>query len=353
MPDRRIALALAAAVFALSAAAFAAQEPPRPSGLVEEIDVARLLVEARVFDARGEVVRGLKARDFVVRVDGRPAEILDADWTDGAAPFEPLAVGVADKGQNAADALGPRAGRLVVLFFQRRINITREAGLMRLAHLAQRYVDGLAPTDRVAVVVYDSRLSLLEDFTSDHARVKKTIHDAVLPFERRAAGPGGPEPSLAAHWDEERAAQAGTCEAGLLAVARGLEEIGGPKTLLFFGWGLGRYTANGTIDQPEFADARRTLVAAHAAVSVVDYREAETHSLEAPMRALAAETGGAYVKTDISTDKALERAFATASGHYLLTLRKPPLGSGVHRIEAELTAPKGRTVYTRGFYRSE
>ena len=53
---------------------------------IERVDVARVLVDARVVDNTGGALLGLEPADFVVRIDGQPARVESVLWAGGAAP---------------------------------------------------------------------------------------------------------------------------------------------------------------------------------------------------------------------------------------------------------------------------
>lgn len=337
-----------------AAGGFSAAQETRDSGLVEKVEVARLLVEARVLDAQGRAVEGLGPADFRVFVDGEPADLISAEWTTGALEEgEALAARVVDPAKPGAPvaAPAPAAGRLIVLFFQRRISIARDAGPLRMTHYAARFVEQLEPNDLVALVSHDSRLNVHFDFTKDHAAIARELRERILSFDRPPDFPAPQaEPSLAAHLDARAAAESATPEAALEALAKGLAGVPGSKTMVFLGWGLGRQTADGVTTNGEFTAARRALIRSRTTVTALDITDTDWQSLEAPMRSMAADTGGAFAKTNDFPLAAVRRAAATISGHYLLQIRKPARPRGSHSLEVALVKPRGRTVLTRGFY---
>jgi len=76
---RRSRIAVVAAV-AASIAGVGAQQPPR---FGERVEVARLIVDARVLDDRGNPIAGLTADDFKVSIDGKAARVETATWVGG------------------------------------------------------------------------------------------------------------------------------------------------------------------------------------------------------------------------------------------------------------------------------
>jgi hypothetical protein len=82
----------------------------------ERVDVARVLIDARVVDGHGRPCRGLNAADFSVEIDGKPALLQSATWIGLSAPQD------TDRADEDAAAVhqagvGP-AGRRIVFFVQ-------------------------------------------------------------------------------------------------------------------------------------------------------------------------------------------------------------------------------------------
>ena len=59
--------------------------PAQQPRFKERVDVARLMIDVRVVDSGGNAVVGLRAAEFAVRIDGRPAHVESALWETGAA----------------------------------------------------------------------------------------------------------------------------------------------------------------------------------------------------------------------------------------------------------------------------
>src|SRR5262249_5102890 len=127
-----------------------------------------------------------------------------------------------------------------------------------------KFLDDLLPTDRVAVVSYDSHLKLRQDFTNDHERIRDALFDAIRTGEPAAISTAY-FPSIAEHFDYAAAKDASTPERGLFVLARALAPIPGGKTMLFFGWGLstvGGIRGPNPTEQRDYGNAMRALAAA-------------------------------------------------------------------------------------------
>src|ERR1043166_1235500 len=85
----------------------------------EQITVERVIVDARVTDGNGNAIRDLKASDFRVRIDGKPAVVESADWiADTAAQREIDETLAPETTSTPAPASAPQSrGRPLLLFF--------------------------------------------------------------------------------------------------------------------------------------------------------------------------------------------------------------------------------------------
>ena len=338
-------------LFGLAAAApAAAQIPGRPGSFREEARVERVIVDAYVTDRYGDPIPDLTPSDFHLRVDGRPVPLESADWVPADSPELPVAEARAAAPLSGPITLAP-PGRLIVFFFQTGFIPSRLAGLVRMSLQAGRFLDTLLPTDRVAVVSYDSHLKLRQDFTGDHQKIRDALYDSI-----RTGDQGVIEdrtfPSISDHFDYAAAKDAATPERGLFVLARALAPIPGGKTMLFFGWGLG--TVGGVsgpnlTERRDFGNALRALAAARTNIFTLDVTDADYHTLEAHLQTISELTGGTYQKTHLFPSLAMDRVRRAISGRYVLVFKKPEGRRGEHTIEVKLAARKGE-VNARQYY---
>jgi VWFA-related protein len=327
---------LAALAWAVSAVPASPQEPaPRVPG----VSTARVLIEARVLDGSGRPLLGLAPSDFRLEVDGRATPLESAVWVADAPE--------AHAAPPAADAPFRSEGRLVVLLFQKDFAASRLRGLLGGLGQAKDLVAPLGPRDRVAVLTYDSHLRLHLDFTADREVVRRAIDESLLQWPKPLAP--GPAPSLAAHLDPARALAAASPEQALLALAEALSPLPGTKTVLLFGWGLGRLIGGSVVLDADYGRARQALDRARATVFCLDVTDADWHSLETGLRQVAADTGGQYFKVHETAAAALRQVGAALAGHYLLAFEPPAGPRGEHRVSLSL-ARRGGTVLARGAY---
>jgi VWFA-related protein len=250
--------------------------------------------------------------------------------------------------QAGSPAASASTGRLLVLLFQKDFEGSRLRGLLRAIGQAKELIAPLSPRDRVAVLTFDSHLRLHLDFTPDMDAVRRVLDESVL---LRWPGPiePSPPPSLAAHLDDGEAREAASPEQALLALGRALEDLPGAKTVLLFGYGLGRMIGGTVQVDPDYRAARAALDRASAAVFCLDVTQADWHSLEVGLRQVAEDTGGQYFKVHEYAASALSRVAAALAGRYVLTFERPETRRGEHRVRLSLARRRG-TVLTRTRY---
>lgn len=328
--------------FALAFALFASLPRQEPR-FAEKIEVARVVLDARVVDARGRPIPDLGPEDFRLKVDGRVVSVESAAWVAEAPPASPAAASAP-----APSAVSAPRGRLIVLLFQRDIGDRRVKGVMRMKTRAAAFLKTLGDQDRVAVLLFDSHLRVFLDFTEDKGRVANVLERRLL-HEWPAPVEAGPFPSLLEHLDRDAARHATSPETALLVVARALEPLPGAKSVLFFGWGLGRLTSGQVVLEPDYEPAREMLARARAAVFALDVSDADYHTLEVALEKVAEDTGGLYMKTHDFPHQAMALVEGALNGHYVLSFQTPAGKRREHTVSIELVGRKG-TVLTRNTY---
>ena len=342
-----------------AAASVLAQEPDRSGAVKEEARVERVVVDAHVVDSRGDPIPGLTPASFRVKVDGRVVPLEAADWVPADEPeipqidaAEPAEVGsVSDLPPLPGARRAYPSGRLLIFLFQTNWEGTRLTGLMRMAIQARHFLDTLLPTDRVAVLSFDSHLKLRQDFTSDREKLEDAI-DRAIRFGEPAEDIKLEFPSLARHFDFRAARRAVTPEKALAIISRAAAPIPGGKSMLFFGWGLGTIGGAGgpnPRDVRDYRDALPALSKARINIFTLDVTDADYHSLETSLERISDLTGGSYQKTHLFAGLAMERVRKAISGRYVLVFRKPEGSSGTHSIDVSLVGVKGQ-VFAREYY---
>lgn len=319
----------------------------------DEITVERVIIDARVTNGQGEPILGLTSADFRVRIDGKPARIESVVWV----PETEAARAIADLDRPPAvvnettDIPAPR-GRLLVFFFQTDIakHPSRVRGQMKIIEHADALIDSLEPEDRVAVLQFDSHLKFRLDFTGEKARLQGAVRDTLLANEPNVP-PVVPMPSLARRLSRDDMMNAATIEESLIVLANALRPIPGPKSVILFGWGLGRMTSSGVTFSRDYSIARRALESSRATVFSLDITDADYHTLEAGLQKVSGDTGGFYAKTHMFPKLAFDRLKSTLAGHYELEVRKPAKSRpGVHTIDVLVPKRRGANILARASY---
>lgn len=341
--SRRSLVATVAIATLIVSSGIGAQQPPRFS---ERVDVARMIVDARVLDDRGNPVLGLTADDFKVSIDGKTARVETATWVGGrdtdldAAPREwtPL--------WGAGAPSGP--GRLIVFLFQKDLEPSRILGLMRMLLKSRKFLETLTPNDRVAILSFDSHLKIWTDFTSDRESLDRVLAHLLL-FERPPTVQASSRPSLVERLDPDRGRRTYGIERALELIGEALEPLPGSKSLVLIGYGFGRFSQSGVTMENDYGPARHALVASRTSVFSLDVTEADYHSLEAGLQLISEQTGGFYARTHVFPDAALRRLSGALVGYYVLFVEKPESRRAMHDIELKLTRRKGRVLATSSY----
>ncbi len=313
------------------------------------VEVRRLFSDVRVVTHDGEPILGLAPEDFVVSVDGQRVEVEAADWIpDGVIIESMVDSGVAD------DPIKPTAPvkrqprkRLIVMLFQKDFQLARLRGFFRVSDPATEFAKGLGDDDLVAVAVFGSHLQLHCDFTTQRYGLEDVLSVPEI-FSDKNAQKTIPGYSLADHLDLDRARRADNLSEALDVLGDALGVMDGPKTIVLFGWGIGRFMGKmGVIAMDrEYEDALRKLNEAQVTVFALDITDADYHSLEEGLMKLTQDTGGLYIKTHLFPETAIRKLSRMLTGHYQLMLVPPPDVEDWYKIRVRVRKT-GAEVYVR------
>jgi VWFA-related protein len=317
------------------------EDPPREA-FDDSITVALETVIVRVVDNAGRPILGLSPEDFRVMVRGKEVPVLSVDWISSEGAAEPHAELLPVEERAAPDPV--QTGKLVVFFVQADLNPTRISGQMRMRPYTRELLASLHPSDRVAVVSYDSHLKLWLDFTEDREAVHEAVDRAVIFTPQPAVAPGGP-PSLAGSFDFGEARRVASPERALEMTAQALAGLPGEKTMIYLGWGLGRFGTGGVRMTPDYKPAVKALSAARVSVFVLDVTSADYHSLEVGLQSVAEATGGTYARTFRLPGVATDRIAGAISGWYVLSFDRSLLEDvQLGRVKFELRGRRGEVL---------
>ncbi len=306
---------------------FFLQLTPPPPPFTERVEVRQVVLQVRVLARDGSPILGLGKENFRVLVDEQEVQPASAEW---------VSTGLGDA---AVEHPLPRP-RLLAILVQRDLQPARARGLMAFKNYAAQLVEALPASDWVALMLQDSRLHLVQDFTRQHGKVAQLLrHELFRAPPAEGADPDAPR--LQPFLPEDQLRLVATREQGLLLVAQALSRLGGDKTLLLLGWGLGRLSYPSVYLPAEYGLATRLLAGAQVQVLALDITQADWHTLELGLVQAAEDTGGIYAKTHLFPQQAVRRVLGALAGYYELSFPRPPLPEGVHRVEVRLVGARG------------
>lgn len=383
-------------------------QPSSPSGQpVFRAGVEILTVDATVVDRDGRQVIDLTANEFVVEVDGDPRPVVSAEYVKlvddtprpiGAPPPKPPTPSP-DEAFFSTNRRTLAPGRSILLLVdQGNIRVGEGRLMMRSA---VKFVDGLSPSDRVAMVAIPS--GALVDFTTEHERVREallatvglaspyrgryhiSLTEAIVTVEhsdpvlrnqlmlRECGGAVGAVEITRCEVDVEHEAgeivnqqrqQTSASLRAMRATLGSLAAMEGPKSVILISEGLVLEGLGGEVDEIAAiaADVRASLDVMLLDVPAVDVadrlrpttpqqdRERQVTGLES----LAGLARGGLHRIISTGDNAFARVMRSIAGHYLIGVEAggKDRDGRRHRIQVK-TNRRGVTVLSRrGFLAS-
>ena len=362
---RSISSPLAASLLALAGlAASASEQPPATESYSEQVNVSEVLLDVIVTDSQGNVIVGLTPQDFKITEDGKPVELTGATFYSSRRFLggeQELA-----KASGAIDTV-PKS-RYFILFFeeQQRANADNPGlGLIQRQLEAVRESKKWVQHDKqlddfVAVVSYDTKLKLHQDFTQDARAVLAGIDSAAKGADpgsnwpSRQAKPG--EISLRAGLPTGRELDKKTTRLydALSVLADASKGIVGRKNVIFFGMGFGDLNSFG-LYQPDpryYPPMIQSLNSANVAVYTLDIVPNNVeYQLSNSLHQLASETGGRFFDNFTSFLTPLQQIGSENSGYYLLAYRSahPSSAKGYQRVKIESKNPEFQVRSREGY----
>ena len=326
-------------------------QPPQVAlpRVTERVEVSRVVVDARVLADDGNPVLGLQPSNFRVFVDGRAVTIDQVRWTSDSVASRELRAETGSRLHLDESRLVLPSGRQIVLLVQRDLEATRLQGLVTMLRRAGAFVDGLRPDDRVAVMSFQSHLDLWTDYTTNRAVLRQLVDRRLLTESPPATVPAGESPSLSLDFDRNAGHGASSMEQALLVLARALDKLPGEKSVVLFGFGFGRILGSHVEVDAEYGEATHLFRRARASVFCLDVTDAASHTLEAGLMQVAADTGGFFARTNQFPGLAMQRLGRALTGRYEIAFVKPDLPRGGHAIRVELVGRKGQVLHRRAY----
>lgn len=379
-----------------------AQTPAPPQQPVFRAGVELLTVDATVVDRDGRQVTDLEPHEFVVEVDGDERTVVSAEYVK-LVDDTPVIVGAPrpappppspDEAYFSTNARDLTPGRVILLLVDEG-NIRSGQGRL-IMRSAVKFVDGLSPSDRLAMVAIPR--GQLVDFTTNHERVREALLQTVgraSPFKGRFYMSLSEAIAMVEHSDAllrnqlvlrecaavlSNEAELIRCEIeveqeagefvnqlrqqtyaslnGMRAVLKSLAGIEGPKSVILISEGLVLEGLGSEVDDiaAVAADVRASLDVLLLDVPQVDVTQRERPSTPREDRdrqivgleMLAGMSRGAIHRIVSSADSAFLRIQRSLAGHYLIGVESRPSDRDGrrHRISVKLTR-RGLTLYSR------
>jgi VWFA-related protein len=310
LADKSLAMCLA---LVLLCTALPSQQQQQQPEYVFRVQSDLVLVNVTVRDKNGNFVEGLKPEDFTILEDNKPQKVVSFDVENvDAAPAQDVAQAkplpepasapttAATPPANAAAQYKDR--RLIVLFFD--LSAMEPDEIDHAVTSAEHYVDTqMAPADLVSIVSLGSSLLVNQDFTTDHALLKKQLQafstGSGQGFEEGTTGttegtPDTGQPFTADDTEYNIFNTDRRLEA-LRSVAEKLSYVQQKKSLIYFSSGMDR---TGIENQSELRAAVNAAVRSNLAIYTMDMRGLQTlvaggEAQNASLRGVSAYSGQA------------------------------------------------------------
>ncbi len=333
-PVLSLALATTLAV-ATAAAGQTENTSPTFEGLVE---VSEVLIDVLATGQDGQLVAGLGKSDFIVEEDGRPVDLKSVSY---------YSTRYDDEGAEEGEV--PSSRYLVLFFHDTVLQGKFEPRAIRqqfsAARKSQDWVETeLRGSDWVAVVSYDYRLKVHQDFTQDRDSILFAIEQAISRKNidknpSRLRPPSGGVPSLLRYMPEGKELSRGTRNiyGALHVLAESTGYIVGRKNLLLFTSGFGQTAVLPRTRQKRHYDKMESALNDHNIavypIHLGGRGVGQPHSFF--LAQLAEDTGGVYYENFHDFAKPLARIGDENYGYYVLSYQSEhPAGEiGYERIE--------------------
>ena len=329
-----------------------------------EIEVVEVLLDVLVTDKDDRVILGLRKEDFQVAEDGSPVELNGVTFYSSR---ELLGSSELAGGPSFDIDTSPVERYFIVFFQQQQRTAVDSPGVLsqqlRAAKECQEWVRlDLQANDYVAVVSYQTRLDVIQDFSTDVESTVKAISLAATggrssdewPSRRDPIPVDGPSLLRTMPRGKDLGRQTTDIYTALQVLSKAAGETAGRKNLLFFGRGFGQIGDNG-LWQPDsryYKPTVETLNDNNVAVYPLDLvPRGVRHTLEQSLSAVAIETGGQFYRYFSSFLVPLQEINLLNTGYYLLSYsnHRPTASSGFQKVRVS-TRTKGLKVTARRGY---
>ena len=340
-------------------------EKPPDARFQGEANVNEVLMDVLVTDAKGNVIVGLDKSDFVVRENGKPVDLTGVTFYSNRR-FLQASDALKKKG---IDIDRVQENRYFILFFddQKSANADVPGLLGQQLEAGRRTKEWVAkdllPNDYVAVVSYDYKLKVHQDFTRDRTALVEAVSDAIQGKDsetnwpsRIKQGKAADGPSLLAALPQGNALRdkTATIYDGVRVLADASRGITGRKNLILFTIGFGQINSFGQYipDPRYYPPMMQALNASNVAVYTIDLvRPGTEHTLSNAMNQLSEETGGQYLFNFTNFLTPLNRVEKENNGYYLLSYQATHPGekAGFQKVEVKTANPEFKVRVRQGY----
>ena len=333
----------------------------------DRVDVTEVLLDVLVTDKKGNVIVGLEAEDFIVEESGERVEVQAATFYSNRRFVE--SAEATEKMDLEIEEVP--VDRYFILFFHdtRRDDPSLTRNQIRAVKRAEQWISQeLLPNDWVAVVRYDVKLRIHQDFTTDNGKLFAALEEVAKGKDPGANWPSRRDadagPSLGPHLPQGRDLRKETTRiySGLQVLAEAAGHVTGRKNVLFFSVGFGELNGFGAyVPDPRFYDDTMQALndnnLAIYAISLYEStrpRNAALERLEGSLSLLAADTGGRFFSSFVNFETPLRQVVEENNGYYLLSYSSssPAGDSGYRKVKVSTENPefvvKGREGYRYG-----
>lgn len=316
----------------------------------ERIEVREVLLDVLVTDRKGNTIEGLDKSAFQVTEDGKPVEVTSLVYYGGAEELQ------------SAGIEETRTDRYFILLFH---DQAQAAPFLRAAQMdngrwARKWIEGeLQPNDQVAVLGYDVRLKVYQDFTTDPLILAQAVDAAVRGqkepdrWRTREADPardGSPSLLINLPKGQTLSRETRKLQQALELIGRASEGIIGRKNLMLFSAGFGDIDDIGvwTPDPRYYPPMKESLNTGNVAVYSIDLLGSRrgnpgARDINDGLSALSTDTGGHYYSTYANVMAPLRNVSEDNLGYYLLSYRSEFESgtSGYREVKVKVDNPTG------------
>ena len=295
-----------------------------------------VLVDVVARDKSGNLVRDLKQSDFSIVEDGKPQHLMsfDIERPEGESQTNvaqgagngPSQVTVQEAVKNAPILTGDsvkaeavRDRRLIILFFD--LSAMEPEEVDRAVKSATDYVNKqMSPADLVSVITLGNSMTVTQDFTNDHAALKKALTaingEEGQGFEQGLTGSSdGTADTGAQYTPDDTEYNLFNTDRRLMAIntlAKSLSKLPQKKSVLYFAGGMQR---TGVENQSELRAAINASVRSNLSLYTVDSRGLEAlppggQAQSASVRGTSAYSG-ASVQSDLDSNFSSQETLVT------------------------------------------